>query len=46
MAEIVEQRFAEVDYQLKKQAKQFWDFLASVQEVRSGVQHARHQSAE
>ena len=46
MAEIVEQQFAEVDYQIKKQAKQFWDFLASVQEVRSGVQHARHQSAE
>ena len=46
MAEIVEQQFAEVDYQLKKQAKQFWDFLASVQEVRSGVRHARHQAAE
>ena len=46
MAEIVEQQFAEVDYQLKKQAKQFWDFLANVQEVCSGVQHARHQSAE
>ena len=46
MAEIVEQQFAEVDYQLKKQAKQFWDFLAGVQEVRSGVRHARHQAAE
>lgn len=46
MAEIVEQQFAEVDYQIKKQAKQFWDFLASVQEVRSGVRDARHQSAE
>ncbi len=46
MTEMVEQQFAEVDYQIKKQAKQFWDFLASVQEVRSGVQHARHQSAE
>lgn len=46
MAEIVEQQFAEVDYQIKKQAKQFWDFLANVQEVRNGVQHARHQSAE
>ncbi len=30
----------------QKQAKQFWDFLAGVQEVRRGVQHARHQSAE
>lgn len=46
MAEMVEQQFAEMDYQLKKQAKQFWDFLAGVQEVRRGVQHARHQSAE
>lgn len=46
MAEMVEQQFAEVDYQIKKQAKQFWDFLASMQEVRSGVQQARHQSAE
>ena len=46
MTEIVEQHFAEMDYQIKKQAKQFWDFLAGVQEVRSGVQQARHQSAE
>ena len=46
MAEMVEQQFAEVDYQLKKQAMQFWDFLASVQEVRSGVRNARHQTAE
>ena len=46
MTEMVEQQFAEVDYQVKKQAKQFWDFLAGVQEVRRGVQHARHQSAE
>lgn len=44
VGELVEQRFAEVDYQLKKQAKQFWDFLAGVQEVRRGVQAARHQS--
>lgn len=46
MTEMVEQQFAEVDYRLKRQAKQFWDFLAGVQEVRSGVRHARHQSAE
>ena len=46
VAELVEQQFAEVDYQLKKQAMQFWDFLASVQEVRSGVRNARHQAAE
>ena len=46
MTELVEQQLAEVDYHLKKQAKQFWDFLAGVQEVRSGVRDARHQSAE
>ena len=46
VAQMVEHQFAEVDYQIKKQAKQFWDFLASVQEVRQGVRDARHQSAE
>jgi GNAT superfamily N-acetyltransferase len=46
MAEIVEQQFAEMDYCLKKQARQFWGFLAGVQEVRKGVRPARHQSTE
>lgn len=34
MAELVGQQVAEMDYQLKKQAQQFWAFLAGVQEVR------------
>ncbi len=46
VSEIVEQQWAEMDYRLKKQAKQFWDCLAGVQEVRQGVRAARHQSAE
>ena len=46
MAQIVEQQFAEMDYSLKKQAKQFWDFLASVQEIRQGVREGRHKAAE
>ena len=46
MAEIVEQQYAELDYRLKRQAKQFWDFLAGVQEVRQSVRKARQQSAE
>jgi RimJ/RimL family protein N-acetyltransferase len=46
MAEIVEQQFAEMDYRLKRQAKQFRDFLANVQEVRQGVRDGRHQAAE
>ena len=34
MTEIVEEQFALADYRIKVQAKQFWDFLASVQRVR------------
>src|SRR6218665_2498040 len=40
MAEIVEQQFAEFDYQYKTQAKQFSDFLARLQEMRSDLRHA------
>jgi len=36
MAEIVENRMAEMDYSLKLQAKQFWDTLASLQNLRQG----------
>lgn len=43
--EIALEHFAEVDYQLKTRAKQFWSFLASVQEVRSGMRAAREKSA-
>lgn len=46
MAEIVVQHYGEVDYQIKKQARQFWNFLAGLQEVRRGVQDGRHRSAE
>lgn len=42
MTELVEERIAQTDYQLKSQAKQFRDFLAMIQEVRSGVREARH----
>jgi hypothetical protein len=37
---------AEVDYQLKKQAKQFWSILADVQEIRQDVREGRHKSAQ
>ncbi|WP_265289783.1 GNAT family N-acetyltransferase [Verminephrobacter eiseniae] len=40
MAEIVEQQFAEFDYQYKTQAKQFSDFLARLQEMRIDLRHA------
>lgn len=37
VSEIVAEQWGEMDYQLKKQAHQFWSFLADVQEVRQGV---------
>ena len=46
MAEMVETHVAEVDYQFKKQAHQFWSVLAEVQEIRKGVQDSRHQAGE
>ena len=44
MSEMVEHRLAEADYTLKVQARQFWNMLAGVQEVRRGVQDARGKS--
>ena len=46
MTEIVEQQFAEVDYQIKRQAKMFWDFLASVQKASGCVRNARKEPGE
>ena len=45
MSELVVDHFAEVDYQFKTRAKQFWAFLAGVQEVRGGVRDARDKPA-
>ncbi|MGI4779740.1 MAG: GNAT family N-acetyltransferase [Janthinobacterium lividum] len=45
MSEIALSHFAEVDYQIKSRARQFWSFLASVQEVRTGMRAAREKSA-
>jgi GNAT superfamily N-acetyltransferase len=44
MSELVVERFARTDYQLKQQVKSFWDFLAAVQETRQGVRAGRHKS--
>ncbi len=46
VTEAVEDRFAEVDFQLKLQAKRFWEFLFQIQEIRQGVREGRHKSAE
>ncbi len=36
MSAIVQEQLGQTDYRLKAQAKQFWDLLAVVQEVRRG----------
>ncbi|MBA4328309.1 MAG: GNAT family N-acetyltransferase [Polaromonas sp.] len=41
MTEMVEEQIAQTDYRLKVQARQFWDILAMVQEVRRGVRDSR-----
>ncbi|MEO7886391.1 MAG: GNAT family N-acetyltransferase, partial [Polaromonas sp.] len=41
MTEMLEERIAQTDYRLKVQAKQFWDLLTIVQEVRQGVRDGR-----
>jgi GNAT superfamily N-acetyltransferase len=46
MAELLEEQVAQTDYTLKQQAKRFWEFLGSVQEVRQGVREGRHKSGQ
>ena len=41
MAEMFDEQIAQTDYRLKVQARQFWNFLALVQEVRRGVRDSR-----
>ena len=45
MTEMVEEQIAQTDYRLKVQAKQFWSFLTTVQNVRRGVRDARDKSS-
>jgi GNAT superfamily N-acetyltransferase len=45
VTELLAEQLAQSDYRLKVQAKNFWDFLTGVQEVRQGVREARHKSA-
>jgi GNAT superfamily N-acetyltransferase len=44
VSELALEQMAQTDYGLKLQARNFRNFLASVQEVREGVRDARHQS--
>ena len=45
MTEMVEEQIAQTDYRLKVQAKQFWSFLKTLQDVRCGLREARDKSA-
>ena len=45
MTEMALEQLAQTDYRLKVQAKQFWDLLALVQEVRRGVRDAREKTS-
>ncbi len=45
MTEMLEEQIAQTDYRLKVQAKQFWDLLAMVQEVRRGVRDSREKTS-
>ena len=41
---LMQEQMAELDYQLKMQAHQFRQWLATVQEIRQGVRDARHRT--
>ena len=41
---LMQEQMAQVDYQLKMQAQQFREWLATLQEIRQGVREARHKS--
>jgi GNAT superfamily N-acetyltransferase len=41
MTEMVEEQLAQADYQIKVQAKNFWDFLATAQQARGAAADAR-----
>ena len=45
VSELWDNQVAEVDYQFKKQAKQFWSILADVQAIRQDVREGRHKSS-
>ena len=45
MSEAVDDQIALTDYRLKVQAKQFWEILAGIQEVRKAVRASHGQSA-
>ncbi len=45
VSELIEEQIAQTDYRLKVQAKQFWSFLADLQDVRRSAIEAQSRSA-
>lgn len=45
LSEMAQTQLAEMDFRWKERAERFWAFLATLQEIRSGVRAARDQSA-
>jgi GNAT superfamily N-acetyltransferase len=45
ITELLEEQIAQTDYSVKVQAKQFWNFLADLQEIRRGAIDAQKRSA-
>jgi GNAT superfamily N-acetyltransferase len=41
VTELLDEQIAQTDYRLKVQARQFWSFLATLQEIRQGVRDSR-----
>jgi predicted acetyltransferase len=46
IAEVFTDQYAQTNYSIKEDVKNFWYFLTQVQEIREGVRAGRHQSAE
>ena len=46
IAELFTDQYAQTNYRIKEDVKNFWYFLTQVQEIREGVRAGRHQSAE
>jgi GNAT superfamily N-acetyltransferase len=44
--DLVQEQVGESDYRLKEQAQTFWNFLATLQEVRQGVREGRGQAGQ
>lgn len=44
VSEMVDEQLARTDYHVKAQARQFWQFLGTLQDIRQGVQQAREKA--